>query len=580
MAQSQQRSGAVRVLLTFVLSFACTVAWAAPFAYVPLPFADQVAVVDLATNTVRNVPVGNAPVGVAIEPGGARVYVANGEGNTVSVIDATSHTVVGTIATAGRGPLGMAVNPAGTRLAVALSGSDVRGNTVEVFDTSTRARVATATVGTGPFAVAYNPSGTRLYVANAVSNTISVLDTATYALIATIPVREGPAYLTVNASGTRLYVSQAGSAAGNVNLVTVIDLSSHTVLTTIAIGGDPLATALNPSGTRLIVASNDTNSLSVVDTATNRVVSTISWPAPSSIAFHADGSRFYVVNFDAGELGVFDAASLQRLSTIPLGGSPAWAFGHFITPAAASSGANTPGALSGLWWNPDESGWGISFTQRGSIIFAAWYSYDDGGNPRWYVASECRMANSSSCSGTLYQVAGPRFFGVPFNASAVAANPAGTLNVSFQGNNNAAMRYSVGGQSRTVSLTRQVFQPSGTAPATNYTDLWWNPNESGWGLSVTQQFNLMFLAWYVYDSSGNPVWYVASSCAVTSGGNGCSGTLYRTTGPAFGAGFDPMQVQVFPVGSVTLNFSDGNNGTLSYVVDGVSGSKAITRQLF
>ncbi|HET7732129.1 MAG TPA: YncE family protein [Usitatibacter sp.] len=580
MAQSQQPPGAVRVLLAFVLAFASTVASAAPFAYVPLPFADQVAVVDLATNTVRKVPVGNSPVGVAIEPGGARVYVANGEDNTVSVIATASNTVVGTIAMNGRGPLGMAVNPAGTRLAVALTGDDVRGNTVEIFDTSTRTRVATATVGIGPIAVAYNPSGTRLYVANATGNTISVLDAATSAVIATIPVREGPAYLTMNASGTRLYVSQAGSAAGNVNLVSVIDLSSNTVLTTIAVGGDPLATALNPSGSRLIVANNDTDSLSILDTATNQVVSTIASPSPASIAFHPDGSRFYVLNFDTGDLGVFDSATLQRLSTIAVGGSPAFAFGHFITPPAASPGANTPGALSGLWWNPAESGWGISFTQRGSIIFAAWYTYDDGGNPTWYVASDCRMANASSCSGTLYQVAGPRFFGVPFNASSVVATPAGTLNVGFQGNSNATMTYSLGGQSRTVSITRQVFQPSGTAPATNYTDLWWNPNESGWGLSVTQQFNLMFLAWYVYDNSGNPVWYVASSCAVTSGGNGCSGTLFRTTGPAFGTAFDPAQVQVVPVGSVTLTFSDGNNGMLSYVVDGVAGSKAITRQVF
>jgi hypothetical protein len=34
------------------------------------------------------------------------------------------------------------------------------------------------------------------------------------------------------------------------------------------------------------------------------------------------------------------------------------------------------------------------------------------------------------------------------------------------------------------------------------------------------------------------------------------------------------------VGSATLTFSDANNGTLSYTVNGVSGSKAITRQLF
>ena len=84
--------------------------------------------------------------------------------------------------------------------------------------------------------------------------------------------------------------------------------------------------------------------------------------------------------------------------------------------------------------------------------------------------------------------------------------------------------------------------------------------------------------WYVYDNAGRPVWYVASNCTVS--GTGCTGTLYRTTGPPFGPGFNPNSVQVFTVGSATIVFTDANNGTLSYTVNGVSGSKAITRQLF
>jgi hypothetical protein len=234
-----------------------------------------------------------------------------------------------------------------------------------------------------------------------------------------------------------------------------------------------------------------------------------------------------------------------------------------------------------LWWNSGESGWGIGFTQRRDVIFAAWYTYDTAGKSKWYVASSCTMtasgATNGTCNGTLYEVNGPVFFGAAFDPKAVRVTNAGSLSVNFANANNASMTYTLGNQSRTVSIQRQVFA-SGTTPGVDYTDLWWNPNESGWGIAVTQQASVMFLTWYVYDDGGNPTWYVASSCAVS--GPGCSGTLYRTTGPPFGPTFDPTSVHVSTVGTATLSFTDPNNGTLSYTVNGVSGTKAITRQLF
>ena len=59
-----------------------------------------------------------------------------------------------------------------------------------------------------------------------------------------------------------------------------------------------------------------------------------------------------------------------------------------------------------------------------------------------------------------------------------------------------------------------------------------------------------------------------------------TGTLYRMTGPAFNAAWDPARVTATAVGTASLTFSDGNDGTFSYVVNGVSGSKPITRQVF
>jgi len=64
-----------------------------------------------------------------------------------------------------------------------------------------------------------------------------------------------------------------------------------------------------------------------------------------------------------------------------------------------------------------------------------------------------------------------------------------------------------------------------------------------------------------------------------------TGTLYRTTGPAFFADpFDPAKVTATTAGSATLTFTDGNNATFAYTVSTVSGtiiqSKNITRFVF
>lgn len=114
----------------------------------------------------------------------------------------------------------------------------------------------------------------------------------------------------------------------------------------------------------------------------------------------------------------------------------------------------------------------------------------------------------------------------------------------------------------------------------NFTDLWWVSSESGWGVSITHHTtsNVAFVAWYTYDFSGNPKWYVASACRIS--GNTCSDTLYETTGPPFGPTFNPAQVRVTAVGSISLSFSSLNNATMTYNVRGSTGTKFITRQAF
>jgi hypothetical protein len=124
-----------------------------------------------------------------------------------------------------------------------------------------------------------------------------------------------------------------------------------------------------------------------------------------------------------------------------------------------------------------------------------------------------------------------------------------------------------------------------TASATNFgtdaSDLWWNQNESGWGVNVMQQYNTLFMTFFVYGSNNVPIWYVAP--AVTSQGSSGStftytGTLYQTAGPWFGGSFNPANVSSLAVGSVTFTLNTPTTATMTYSVNGVNVSKSLTRQ--
>src|SRR5580765_5845064 len=81
--------------------------------------------------------------------------------------------------------------------------------------------------------------------------------------------------------------------------------------------------------------------------------------------------------------------------------------------------------------------------------------------------------------------------------------------------------------------------PSRASLGTNFTDQWWNPNESGWGASVSQQFNTLFIDLFVYGSDGRPTWYTAAVYLDPQNEGLFTGDLYATTGPWFGAFFNP-----------------------------------------
>ena len=274
-----------------------------------------------------------------------------------------------------------------------------------------------------------------------------------------------------------------------------------------------------------------------------------------------------------GQLG--DGSKTNRLTPVDVVG---FGGGVFPDPVLPPGPVEPASPLTGLWWNQLESGWGMSITQRDAMAFLAWYTYDSIGKPTWFVISSCPLVGSG-CTGDIYSVVGGTPLGVPWNGNGKVVTKVGTGTFAYSDNNTGTLNYTVNGVNGTKQITRQMFATGAAQPTVDYSALWWNENESGWGLAITQQFGMIFATMYTYDASGNPVWYVASSCPLS--GNSCAGDLYQVTGgSAPTETWNDATKVVTKVGTVNFTFQNSSAGTLTYTINGVSGSKVISRQLF
>ena len=248
--------------------------------------------------------------------------------------------------------------------------------------------------------------------------------------------------------------------------------------------------------------------------------------------------------------------------------------------------------FQGLWWAApagSESGWGINFAHQGDIIFASWFTYDQNGKGLWLVMTAPKTG-PGVYAGTLYTTTGPPFNAVPFSPAKVVPTAVGMGTLTFSDANNGTFAYTVNGFAQNKAITREVFATlpacatatGSLTPASNYTDLWWAApagSESGWGINLTEEGTTIFATWFTYDLDGTPMWLVVTAPQTMPGV--FSGTLYRTTGPAFNAvPFNPMNVVATAVGMATFTFSDGNNATFVYTVSGIAQANAITREVF
>lgn len=143
------------------------------------------------------------------------------------------------------------------------------------------------------------------------------------------------------------------------------------------------------------------------------------------------------------------------------------ALAAFVVVLASSLPARA--ALSDMWWNPSESGWGANLVQQADIMFLTLYVYGDDGKARWYTAPEMKLDPTVDTmyvlSGQLYETIGPAL-GTPYDPSKVVARAVGGVQFTYVPLDvTGTLSFTVDGKSVNKTLRRFGFRnviPDGT----------------------------------------------------------------------------------------------------------------------
>ncbi|HVH74226.1 MAG TPA: hypothetical protein VM755_04855 [Stellaceae bacterium] len=252
---------------------------------------DRIYRIDGTTGQVVRSAEAQSPDAVAVSPDGKRVYVSDVFNDQLWVYGAKNLRRLGRIqlGTASNrnavdfGPGGFAFTPDGSRIYVtdinppASGGQPPTG--IAVIDAATEQVVDFINLSGSD--IAASPDGSKMYVANLEG--LSVIDTTSDQVVANVVISTNQPFFSVAVSpdGSKVYLSTSPYSGCRGGFVAVVDAVSDTLAATIPVKGCPSGLALTPRGRKLYVADFESNTVSVIDTMTNKVRATISDPSLS-----------------------------------------------------------------------------------------------------------------------------------------------------------------------------------------------------------------------------------------------------------------------------------------------------------
>lgn len=133
----------------------------------------------------------------------------------------------------------------------------------------------------------------------------------------------------------------------------------------------------------------------------------------------------------------------------------------------------------------------------------------------------------------------------------------------------------------TLALATAVsFPVAATTTVTDYEDIWYNApaeSQSGWGVNIAQQGEVLFATLFVYGSDNTPRWYFSTLQGAGDNVTFRGDLLIVDTGTFFAAPWVGI-ANMRTVGTMTFAFNSATTGTMTYMVNGATVTKSIVRQ--
>lgn len=294
--------------------------------YVTNSAGNDVTVIDAATHRViGSIETGPTPHGLVASPDGRRIYITGETDDDLVAIDTATSTVLWK-APVGQQPNEPALTADGRHVYVPIRTSDV----TDVVDTSTAQRINTIRTGRVPHNAYRSPDGTRIYVTARGDEKITIIDPATQRVVGEVPLGGEPRPAAFTRDNKLTYVALTG-----LHGFVVADLDQSEVidqvelpkadLPEVATGGytDTHGLALNRDETQFWVTDVFGNGVTVFRVPEHDVLTRIPVGlAPNWMTFSPDGERLYVSNSSSDDVSVIDVTLLKEVVRIPVGSSP------------------------------------------------------------------------------------------------------------------------------------------------------------------------------------------------------------------------------------------------------------------
>ena len=164
--------------------------------------------------------------------------------------------------------------------------------------------------------------------------------------------------------------------------------------------------------------------------------------------------------------------------------------------AFSAGAADRSPFAQGHWWDPARAGNGMEFFNVDDRAMVIWYTYEQSGRPVWYTAQ--------GSVATMGAVDWPLLRHRWIDGRKAAAVEVGWVRIALSGFDGATFTWNLGGAQANWPI--RPFVASDLPQTLDRTGSWFDPTNSGWGFSLTEQGDVFGGVIFTYDAAGEPTW--------------------------------------------------------------------------